>query len=200
MELDGILKFTKLTTEFQKIERVLFNNGSERNENDVEHSYQLALVGWYIVSTYELPLNIDLVIKYGLLHDLVEVYAGDTYIFDPDPERHASKVDREHQALLQLKKEFPEFPELTDLIETYEKREDEESKFVYALDKLIAPINIYLDGGRTWNEHKITFQQIRENKTPKVAVHTEVKKYFDQFMELLEKEKDKLFSKENEKI
>jgi putative hydrolases of HD superfamily len=199
MELDGIIKFIKLTSEFQKIERVIFNHGSERNENDVEHSYQLAMIGWYIVSTNKLPLNVDLVIKYGLLHDLVEVYAGDTYIFDPDPSVHASKVDREHEALLRLKAEFTEFPEMTDLIEQYEKRADEESKFIYALDKLVPPINIYLDGGRTWNEHNITFKQIMENKTPKVAAHAEVKKYFDQLMELLEKEKHLLFT-EDEKI
>lgn len=200
MELDGILKFIKLTTDFQKIERMTLATGIKRYENDAEHSYELAMVGWYIVSSLKLPLNVDLVIKYGMLHDLVEVYAGDTYIFDPDPERHASKVDREHKALLQLKKEFTEFPEMTDLIEQYEKREDEESQFVYALDKLIPPINIYLDGGKTWNEHKITFEQIIENKTPKVAAHPEIKKYFDQLMVLLEKEKHLLFTGHNEKI
>lgn len=199
MELDGIIKFIKLTAEFQKIERMTFATGIERYENDAEHSYQLAMVGWYIVSTYKLPLDVDLVIKYGMLHDLVEVYAGDTYIFDPDPTVHASKVQREHEALLRLKSEFEEFPELSDIIEKYEKREDEESQFVYALDKLIPPINIYIDGGRTWNEHNITFKQIMENKTPKVAAHAEVKKYFEQLMVLLEKEKHLLFT-EDEKV
>lgn len=200
MELDGILKFIKLTNEFQKIERVVLIKDSERNENDVEHSYQLAMVGWYIVSSYKLPLDIDLVIKYGMLHDLVEVYAGDTYIFDPDPQRHASKFDREHKALLLLKSQFTEFPEMTDLIEKYENREDEESKFIYALDKLIPPINMYLDNGRTWNLQGITLKQIIENKTPKVAAHPEVKKYFDQLIDLLEKEKHLLFQHPDEKI
>jgi len=148
MELEQIFKFIKLTHDFQKVERTIFVAGTNRNENDVEHSYQLALVAWYIISTYKLSLNIDLAIKYGLLHDLVEVYAGDTYIFDKDQSVIDSKVEREYKALERLKDEFPEFSEMTDLIVQYEKREDEESKFIYALDKVVAPINIYLDGGK----------------------------------------------------
>jgi putative hydrolase of HD superfamily len=196
MELEGILKFIKLLHEFQKVERVIYINGSNRYENDVEHSYQLALVGWYIVSSKKLKMNIDLVIKYGLLHDLVEVYAGDTNAFDKDETVHASKIAREHDALNKLKVEFTDFPEMTDLIDQYEAREDEESKFIYALDKIIPPINIYLDGGRTWQKQGITFEQIIENKASKVSAHSEVEKYFNQLKELLESDLDSLFPKE----
>ncbi len=193
MELEQIFKFIKLTHDFQKVERTIFVAGTNRNENDVEHSYQLALVAWYIISTYKLSLNIDLAIKYGLLHDLVEVYAGDTYIFDKDQSVIDSKVEREYKALERLKDEFPEFSEMTDLIVQYEKREDEESKFIYALDKVVAPINIYLDGGKLWKVKGVTFDELVNNKTPKVAEHAEVKKYFDQLLVLLEKEKQELF-------
>lgn len=198
--LDDIIKFAKLTHEFQKTERAILANDLERQENDVEHSYQLAMMGWYIVQSQKLPLNTNLVVKYGLLHDLVEVYAGDTYVYDPDPQRHATKVEREHQALEKLKIEFAEFPEMSELIEQYESRADEESKFVYALDKLIAPINIYLDHGRSWNKQKVTLQQILDYKTPKVEVHPEVKKYFDELIQLVIKDKDKLFDKADEKV
>ncbi len=196
MELDHIFKFIKLTHDFQKIERVTFINQNERGENDVEHSYQLAMVAWYAVSAFKLPLNIDLVIKYGMLHDLVEVYAGDTYIFDKDSAAHETKVQREKEALDRLKLEFPEFPEMTDLITQYEKREDEESKFIYALDKVVAPINIYMDGRKLWKEKGVTLKEVMENKLPKVAEHPEVKKYFDQLAEIFKKEPD-LFHQEN---
>ncbi len=188
MELEGILKFAKLIHEFQNIERSLWLKGREHPENDAEHSYQLAMISWYVVSTYKLPLNVDKVIKYALMHDLVEVYAGDTDAFDKDPEQHASKAEREHLALEKLKLEFTEFPEMTDLITVYENREDHESKFVYALDKVVAPINIYFDSGRTWKHKGITFKKLLENKLPKVAAHPEVKKYFDQLVDILEKE------------
>ncbi len=192
-KLDNIFKFIKLTHDFQKIERVLWVTGQNRKENDVEHSYQLALCAWYIISTTKLPLDIDKAVKYGLLHDLVEVYAGDTDAFDPDKSVHESKAEREHQALQRLKVEFPEFPEMTELIDLYEKKSDEESKFIYALDKIIPPLNIYLDNGRTWNEKGITLQQIQENKKDKVKVSPEIDKYFEDLMELFESEKERLF-------
>lgn len=200
MEIDQIIKFVKLTHDFQAVERVIRIKNSQRMENDVEHSYQLALCGWYIISTQKLNLDLDKVIKYALLHDLVEVYAGDTYIFDKDPEVLASKQQREEDALERLKSEFKEFPELGNTITEYEARTDEESKFVYALDKIIAPLNIYLDDGRTWKEMKVTLNQLIENKQDKVKVYPEVEKYFLQFKELLEKEQDQLFHQDNEKI
>lgn len=193
MELDNIFRFIRLTHDFQKVERMPYVKGEKRKENDVEHCYQLAMLGWYIAVSNKLPLDVNKVVKYGMLHDMVEVYAGDTYIFDSDQSVHESKLEREHQALLRLKDEFPEFSEMTDLIEQYESRADEESKFIYALDKLIAPLNIYLDDGRIWKDMKVTFDQLIENKTPKVKAHSEVDKYFQQLKLLLERDQDNLF-------
>lgn len=189
MEINGIIKFIKLISEFQAVERALWLKGREHRENDVEHSYQLALVAWYAISVYKLPLDVDKVIRYSLLHDLVEVYAGDTDAFDADPKQHETKAEREHQALIKLKAEFSEFTEMLEIIEHYEERHDEESKFVYALDKIIAPINIYLDGGRTWKKRGLGFDDLLNNKIPKVAAHPEVAKYFEQLTQILEKER-----------
>ncbi|MEZ4180153.1 MAG: HD domain-containing protein [Candidatus Doudnabacteria bacterium] len=197
MEIKGILKFAKLLNDFQATERVIYVKDQERMENDVEHSYQLAMVAWYVVSTYKLDLDLDKVIKYALMHDMVEVYAGDVDAFDPDPKVHEQKAEKEHQALLKLEKEFSEFPEMTNVIEDYEKKEDQESLFVYALDKLIAPVNIYLDNGRTWNKKQVSLEQILKNKTPKVKAHPEVEKYFEQLIELLQLEEDKLFKQDD---
>ena len=187
----------RLLNEFQKVERTILVGHAERLENDVEHCYQLALVAWYAVEAYRLPLNADKVIKYALLHDLVEVYAGDTYIFDKDPAVHQSKVQREHEALERIKQELPEFLQMTSIITEYERREDEESNFIYALDKVIAPLNIYLQGGRTWKKYQVTFDQLMENKSPKVKAHPEVERYFLQLKEILEKEQDQSFHKED---
>ena len=147
-------------------------------------------MAWYAASTNKLNLDIDKVIKYALLHDLVEVYAGDIDAHDPDPQRDEKKAKKEHEALMQIKSEFTEFPEMTKIIEQYETRQDEESKFVYALDKVVAPINIYLDGGRYWHERGVTFtlEKLLTNKKLKVAQHPEVEKYFDQLIAILEKE------------
>ncbi len=198
MELDGIIKFAKLIHDFQNVERVIWLKGREHPENDVEHSYQLAMMGWYIISAYKLPLDADKIIKYSLLHDLVEVYAGDTYIFDKDPTQHTSKIEREHEALERLKIEFNEFPEMALVITEYESQQDEESQFVYALDKVLGPLNIYMDNGRAWHKKGVTFQMLLDNKLPRVAKHPAVKRYFDQLVKILEKEQHMFPKQENE--
>lgn len=193
MALDQILKLVDFTHKFQRIQRIVRATGEERWENDAEHSYQLALVGWYIVSANNLDLNIDKVVKYAITHDLVEIYAGDTYIFSTDTSLKNSKVEREEEALERIKREFSEFPEMSDLIEKYEKKEDKESRFIYALDKVLPVMNIYLDGGRTWREEKVKLSMLLENKTAKIALSDAVKPYWDELVEILQNKEKELF-------
>lgn len=189
MELEGIVKFVNFIHQFQEIERVMKIRGRESPENDVEHSYQLAMVSWYAISAYNLKLDVNKALKYALVHDLVEVYAGDVDAFDPDPKRDEKKKEKEHHAWLKMKEEFTEFPEMIELIAQYESQKDAESKFVYALDKVIAPINIYLDNGRTWQERGIDFtmEKLISNKRLKIAGQPDVEKLFEELVSVLEK-------------
>ena len=91
INLKNIIKFVNLLNKFRQVERVIHSNGKDRMENDVEHSYQLAMLSWYIISTNNLDLNLDLILKYSLVHDLVEVYAGDTYVYTEDAEHKNTK-------------------------------------------------------------------------------------------------------------
>ena len=194
MNLEKLLEFNKLLLSFREVERVLFVKGKDERENDMEHSFQLALLGWYIASSNGLTLKIDLLIKYALAHDLVEVYAGDTDVFTKDVSLHANKHEREEKALERIKKEFPEFVELHSIIEGYEKREDAESKFIYALDKLVPVLNIFEDGGRTWSQRGITFEMLMAEKISKVAVSQVIDEYFQEFKKILEDNKTELFA------
>ncbi len=144
-DFQKIFAYIRFLDEFRKIKRVMYNTGEDRLENDTEHSYQLTMVAWYIMEVYKLNYNKDLVLQYCLVHDLVEVYAGDTYIYSQDKEHFELKSQREMDALLQIQKEFPEFPDLLRLMERYEHKSDKESLFVYALDKIIPVMNMYLD-------------------------------------------------------
>ena len=194
MNLDRVLSFTKMLQEFQQVNRVIRVPGTpDRWENDVEHSYTLAMLGWYLVTSEKLNLDASLVLKYGMIHDLVEVYAGDTYIYSTNPDDHATKHEREARAAEKLKDLFPEFGDLHEAIETYEKREDAESRFVYALDKLQPVLHIYLDNGGTWKEMGITLAMAIENKTAKVAVSPEVEACFNDLLVLLRERQEELF-------
>ncbi len=197
-QLSGLLQFFKLTHTFQHIQRRLRVTGEDRFENDAEHSYQLALVAWYIIQKENLPLHMDKVFMYALAHDLVEVYAGDTYAHDPDPAIHASKEERERLAAERLRADFAEFPELHEAIQGYEHLVDEESKLVYALDKVLPPTNIYLDGGKSWREMGVTREMIAKAKADKVAVSPVIQKYWHLILTCIETEERELFGGESQ--
>ncbi len=193
MEINKIINFVKLTHKFQKVHRMILVPGKTRRENDMEHSYQLAMLAWYIKDAGNLNLDTDLLIKYALVHDLVEVYAGDTYFYTKDKDHASSKEKREKDAQKKLKRNFPEFKELHSLIEKYEQKNDKESKFIYALDKIIPILNIYIDKGRSWKKDKVTFDMLVEKKTKKVKASKEVEDIFKQILSILRKNKKELF-------
>lgn len=195
--LQKLLGFSKMLNLLQAVERVIRVKNQDRWENDMEHSYHLAMLAWYIIDSQRLVLDREKVFCYALAHDLVEVYAGDTYLFSEDQKLLASKPERERLAAERLTREFPEVPEMHAAISGYVTKEDAESRFVYALDKIEPLVKLYLDGGRTWKEKGVTLQMAYESKKDKVAISPEIKAYFEEFMELLRKEEKKLFGSQN---
>src|ERR1035437_1613913 len=193
MSIDKILQFSGFLDKFRKIERTIHVNGLDRNENDMEHSYMLALLAWYICSSEKLDFDLEKIIRYTLVHDLVEVYSGDTDFYHATKEQKESKHAREQAAMERITEEFPEFSDFNGLYSAYESLADREAKFVYALDKVQPVLMIYLDGGRTWNERNITLEIIKKKKDEKVRVSPEVAKYWKEFIALLENQKETLF-------
>lgn len=192
----GILKliaFSRLITAFGRIERTTPFPGTDRLETDIEHTLHLTLMAWYVASSRKLDLDLNMVIKYALAHDLVEVHAGDTCIWSTDAEYVASKHEREAAAAERIAEEFPEFPDLHAAIQEYEKRDTPESRFVYALDKLLPLIMNYEDGGRMWREKGVTIDMLLEKKAAKMAVSPDVEPYLEEILALVRK--DGLLSK-----
>lgn len=188
--IDHIFRFTDFLQKYRAIERSILIKNSDRQENDVEHSFSLAMLAWYINSTYKLGLDLEKLFMYSLAHDLVETYAGETYFYAKGP---SDKHEREEAAAKKIQAEFPEFPELHNVIIGYEQRSDLESKFVYALDKIEPVLNIYVDGGRTWRKNKVTLDMLQEIKTPKVSVDKTIDNIFKEIVERLKSEHDTLF-------
>ncbi len=181
-----ILEFHELLLQFQAIHRVTHIPVTFEQENDTEHSYNLAMTAWFLVQYFP-NLDRDHVLRLALVHDLVEVHAGDTYVY-ADAAIIASKQQREHEALLKLEHAWgTDFPELTQHIKEYEKRASEEAKFVYALDKIMPILVIYLAEGYTWQKEGITAKRLDSIKRHKVALSPEVSPYYDELYELLVK-------------
>lgn len=179
--MEQLLRFTELVGKFREVRRKVVFSYRADAENDAEHSYQLALTAWYIVSAQKLDLDMDKVMKYALAHDLVEAYAGDTpaavhKAYDAERE---TKEEREAAAAKQIADEFPEFAELHETIHAYEEKKDEESRFVYALDKILPILNICLDNGYSWKQNGVSVEDVVEYKSKQIADVPEIKKYFD---------------------
>lgn len=193
--LKNILEFTELLNAFNDTERVNYRPKCINQENDVEHSYQLAMLAWYISDNISPNLNKHLILKYALVHDLVEVYAGDTYLYSEDQNDHNSKHEREESARLKLIEKFPLFKDLHATILQYEKREDEESKFIYVLDKIHPMLHSYLDNGRMWKEHNVTFAMVLAKKKSKMQIYPDLLPIWDEIEKALSDNEDTLFPK-----
>ncbi len=191
MDIQDVIAFCELILQFQEVERKVLLPHGNRDENDAEHSYMLAMTAWRIASVGRLDLDVNLVVKYALAHDLIEAYAGDTFIYDA--ELTASKHQREELAAEILQRNYPDFTELHMLIRRYEQRADPEARFVYALDKIIPIIVIYISGGASWKRDQITLKMLRENKEDKIAESPAVVKLWEQLLELLQRQPE-LFS------
>lgn len=194
--LSGILQFTELLNAFQGIERTIYIPKNNDKENDIEHSYHLAMLAWYIAEHDSLNVNKELVLKYALIHDLVEVYAGDTFLFSKNQHDHDSKHDREEAARLRILSEFPHFEDLHTTILNYENRIDNESRFVYVLDKIHPVLQNYLDKGRLWKDGGITLAMVLEKKKDKMHLSPELIPYWDELEKILVEEESALFFKQ----
>ena len=140
--LEKKLKFIELVDEMKNIKRAIYlrDNSFETN---AEHSYHLAMMVMTFIDDFP-ELCYEKCLKLALIHDLVEIYAGDTVVLDKNMEK--TKIQREHNALEKFRKEIYDFlPEIIDLIEEYEKRQSKESKFVYSIDKIQPIIQVYLE-------------------------------------------------------
>jgi putative hydrolase of HD superfamily len=174
---------------FHVIERIVYLPGNTpRYETDTEHTYTLAMTAWFLAQYFD-DLDTDKCIKLALVHDLVEIYAGDTYAF-ADKAVLDSKPAREAKAMKQIAKEWKDFPDMNQAIEEYETLKSRESKFVFALDKIMPPLVIFMGEGYTWQKHNITFTMHHKKKIETVVQSEIILDYYNQLVDLMQKNLD----------
>jgi len=146
-KLKGVLRQTYLT------------DGSRR-ENDAEHSWHLAVMAMLLAEYAERDLDLVRVLKMVLVHDLVEIDAGDTFVYD----RGGSSqwAAREREAAERIFGMLPpdQADELRRLWDEFEARATPEARFAAALDRLQPILHNYQTQGKVWREHGITSDQV----------------------------------------
>jgi putative hydrolases of HD superfamily len=156
-QIEFLAEMDKLKTVFR---RAYLIADPDRRENSAEHSWHVMMLAFVLAEYCQEPINLDKVLRILLFHDIVEIDAGDTGIYDRQMAQ--SKAEREHQAAGRIFGLLPadQQAELNRLWLEHEQGRSEEARFARAVDRLIPLLLNYFNQGKRWKEDGITFEQV----------------------------------------
>ena len=167
MQADNLLKQVAFIKEIDKLKYIqrktrLFN--SDRPENDAEHSWHLAMMTLVLAEHSDKPIDVLKVVKMVLIHDLVEIDAGDTFIYDTT--KNHTNTDEE---LLAAKRIFGLLPtaqaeEFIAIWQEFEEGLTDEAKFARAMDRFEPLLQNTSNNGGTWTEFNVPYQKVYDKK------------------------------------
>lgn len=162
-QLDFILEIDKE----KNILRQTHLSGHGRRENDAEHAWHMAIMAYLLKEYSNEPIDITKVMIMCLIHDIVEIDAGDTYAYDTEglktqKAREDAAKERIFSLLPNAQKE-----ELTALFDEFEETRTAESRFAHVMDNLQPLLLNNSNGGADWREHEVYASQVygRQQKT-----------------------------------
>lgn len=135
-----------------------------REENTAEHSWHAALSALVLAPYANEPVDIDKVIRMLLIHDLIEVEAGDTFAYDrPDVLAQQEQLEIDAALVVFGKVRPPLGEEMRALWDEFEARVTPESKFAKAIDRFMPIYSNIHNGGEIWVQRGVSLQQVRGN-------------------------------------
>lgn len=168
--LEQQLDFLRVVDALKRVDRMtrLIQRSGEisRRENSAEHSWHLALMAMMLVEHANERVDLARVLQMILVHDIVEIDAGDTFVYDAAA--MIGKAEREEAAAERLFGMLPDDQkaEVLALWHEFEARETPEAKYASALDRLAGMLPNAANNGGTWNEHQVTVEQVtRRNES-----------------------------------
>ena len=162
-QLDFALEIDKEKTIFRQTHL----SGHGRNENDAEHAWHMAVMAYLLREYANEDIDISRVMLMCLIHDIVEIDAGDTYAYDE--EMLKTQKEREEKAKERIFSLLPEDQkeELTALFDEFEDYQTPEAKFAHSMDNLQPLLLNNSNGGGDWREHGVSAATVytRQGKT-----------------------------------
>ena len=157
--------------------------GHGRRENDAEHSWHLAVMAYLLKEYANEPIDIARVMIMCLIHDAVEIDAGDTYAYDKEglstqKEREAKAADRIFGLLPADQRD-----EFRGIFEEFEANETPEARFAHAMDNFQPLLLNNSNNGGDWKEHDVCLEQVLGRQNKKKLGSEEI---FARTMEILE--------------
>ena len=142
-------------------------SGHGRRENDAEHAWHMAIMAYLLREYANESVDIGKVMLMCLIHDVVEIDAGDTYAYDTESlKTQKAREDAAKERIFSLLPEDQK-TELIALFDEFEAYETAESKFAHVMDNLQPLLLNNSNGGSDWREHAVTAKQVykRQSKT-----------------------------------
>ena len=168
MKTEDLLNQIAFIKEIDKVKYIqrktkLFN--SDRNGNDAEHSWHLALMAIVLAEHSNEPIDVLKVVKMVLIHDIVEIDSGDVFIYDS--EKNHCNTDEERLAANRIFGLLPkkQAEELIAVWEEFEAGETNEAKFANAMDRLEPLLQNTSNNGGTWKEFDVKYDKVYEKKS-----------------------------------
>lgn len=158
--LEQQMQFIERLDMMKQIGRQTYLSDGSRKENDAEHSWHLAIMAMLLTEYAEEPVDRLHVIEMVLIHDIIEIEAGDTYAYDK--QAHTTKQARETLAADHLFSMLPEDQEkrLRALWDEFETYETPEAKFAHMLDNVQPTMLNHASDAKAWEEHQVRLSQI----------------------------------------
>ena len=181
--LNHILDFLMLIDRFKQIERRAYLADGSRHETDSDHCWHLAMYAILLHGEIGFETDLGRVLCLVTVHDLVEIYAGDTYAYDDVGQ--ADQSEREEAAAVSLFGQLPD--DLRERVDgwwrEFEAGITPEARFARALDRLQAFAQSVLAGGSAWREHGVarekTVERMQEALDIDPAIRTLVRALYD---------------------
>ncbi|MGI3060538.1 HD domain-containing protein [Vibrio alginolyticus] len=161
--MERLEKQLALVIELDKLKSILrrtrVKSAEGRLENSGEHSWHVALMAILMEEHANAPVDICRVMKMLLIHDVVEIDAGDTFVYDTAAsQEQAEKEIRAAERLFGMLPSDQE-QELLSLWHEFEAAQTDDAKYAKALDRLIPMLLNYHNNGQSWKEHGVSREQ-----------------------------------------
>ena len=198
--LSKVLNFIEEIEKLKHVKRINTLSDVSRQESDAEHSWHLAMIILLLKDELGEKFNVEKSIKIALVHDLIEVYAGD-YWPSNKKERREKKI-REEEAARKLFSKLPKDleKEIKGYWQEYEDGETIEAKTVKALDKIVYPLHYALSGTIVWHKQQSSNGGRRVYGRPHVKHNKILAGIFEHYNLRVDKTKKIRLEPENQKL
>ncbi|WP_367109496.1 HD family hydrolase [uncultured Psychrobacter sp.] len=157
-DLNAITEYLLELDALKLVNRRTYIDGGLRVENSAEHSWHLAMACWTISRSFNLAISEEKLLKLALIHDLGEIDAGDTFLYDVN---RTSAHNTEREGVKRLEKHNGNaVTELSKLWEEQETGNSLETKLLKVVDRLLPFLHNINSEGKTWRESSVKYSQV----------------------------------------